>query len=113
MKGDKPTEGQNQGEGDRISARKYNRDVREFIAEGRVEHAAHDAKEFLEREPEEAERAEREAKRGPGSRTRVSVEELVAKGRSVVGTVADRVGPVVQRAATKIRSRLRSHRSDR
>ena len=54
-----------QGEGDRISARHSNRDVREFIAEGEVEEAAQDAKLYVERDPKDAARAEAEAKRGP------------------------------------------------
>lgn len=91
----------NQGEGDRVSARHYNRDAREFVADGKVEEAAREAKNFVEREPEEAERDERKAKRGPGA-TRVSVDDLVAKARSVV----DRVKPALQRASTSIRSRL-------
>jgi len=90
----------NQGEGDRVSARHYNREVREFVADGKVEEAARDAKDFVEREPNEAERAERKAKRGPSAR--VSVDDLVAKARSVV----DRVKPALQRASTSIRSRL-------
>ena len=90
----------NQGEGDRISARHYNREVREFVADGKVDEAAREAKQFVEREPEEAERAERQAKRGPN--TRVSVDDLVAKARSVV----DRVKPALKRASTSIRSRL-------
>lgn len=92
---------QNQGEGDKLSARRYNRDVREFIAEGKVEDAAHEAREYLEREPDEAARAEERAKRGPRG-TRVSVDELVAKGRTVI----DRVRPIVKRAADRVRSRL-------
>ena len=87
----------NQGEGDRISARHYNREVREFVADGKVEEAARAAKDFVEREPEEAQRAERKAQRGP-SASRSSVDDLVAKARSVV----DRVKPALQ----SIRSRL-------
>ena len=97
MKNHNPT-GNNQGEGDKLSARHYNRQVREFIAEGKVDPAAEEARRFLEREPEEAMRAEERAKRGPRSGTRVSIDELVAKGR----TVFDRV----RGAAGRIRSKF-------
>src|SRR5690606_27921475 len=79
----------NQGEGDRISARRYDRHAREFVAEGRVPDAANDARVFVEQEPEEAAKAEQTAKRGPRG-TRSTVDELVAKGR----TVAERVRPM-------------------
>jgi hypothetical protein len=92
----------NQGEGDRTGARHYNRRVREFIAEGRVDDAARDARDYLETEPEAAERAERRAKRGPKHGTRVSVDELVAKSRTVIG----RVRPYVKRAAARVLARF-------
>ncbi len=38
----------NQGEGDKISAEKYNKETTEFAKSGRVEAAAQDAKEALE-----------------------------------------------------------------
>jgi hypothetical protein len=94
----------NQGEGDKVSARHYNRQVREFVAEGKVDEAARQAKDFVEHSPEDAERAERKARKGPRS-TRVSVDELIARGRSVV----ERVKPMFERATSKLRSKL--HRS--
>jgi hypothetical protein len=90
----------NQGEGDKVSARKYNRDLREFVAEGKVDEAAEDARLYVERDPADAERAEAKAKRGP--RSKVSVDELVAKGRSVV----ERVRPYLERAQQKLRARF-------
>jgi len=93
----------NQGEGDRKSARRYNRKLREFIAGGTVDEAAHEAEAYVEREPEDAERAERVAKRGPHGGTKVSVDELVAKGR----TVFDRVRPLVSRVVARARRRFR------
>ena len=106
MKPQHPSNGlrpdQNQGEGDKLSARRYNRDVREFVASGKVDEAAHDARLYVERNPEEAEEAEARAKRGPRRGPRVSVDELVAKGRTVV----DRVRPLVDRVTSKVRSRL-------
>lgn len=93
----------NQGEGDKVSARHYNRDLREFIADGKVDEAAHEAKEWVEREPDDASRAEAKAARGPRTGgVRVSVQELVEKGRSIV----DRVRPIVERAADKVRARF-------
>jgi len=76
-----------QGEGDRKSARRYNRKLREFIAEGKVEGAAHEAETHVERE------------RG----TKVSVDELVAKGR----TVFDRMRPLVSRVVARARRQFR------
>ncbi|MEO6771542.1 MAG: hypothetical protein ABI467_00785 [Kofleriaceae bacterium] len=68
----------NQGEGDRVSARRYNHDLREFIAEGRVEPAALDAERFVEAHPDEAMRAERKAKHGPMGWLARTVESLRA-----------------------------------
>jgi hypothetical protein len=90
-----------QGEGDKASARHYNRDVREFIADGKVEEAAEEARIYVESAPDDAERAEAQAKRGPRAKG-VSVDELVAKGRSVV----DRVRPYLERASRKLRDRF-------
>jgi len=97
MKPDNPGKDPNQGEGDKVSARHYNRDVREFVADGKVDEAARDAAVFVEREPEAAKRAEQKARRGPNG-SRVSVDDLVAKARNVV----DRIKPALQ----SIRSRL-------
>ena len=91
-----------QGEGDKISARHYNRDLREFIAEGKVDEAAEDARLYVERDPADAEAAEDAARRGPRRRKRISVDELVAKSRTVV----DRVRPMIERASQLIRSRF-------
>lgn len=98
----KPQDGNkdgNQGEGDRISARRYNEDVRGFVAEGKVEPAAREAAQFVEAEPDAAKAAERRAKRGPHGGTKVSVDELVAKGKTVI----DRVRPVVQRVVERVK----------
>ena len=102
--GMKPQDGskdENQGEGDRISARHYNEDVRGFVAEGKVEPAARDAAQYVEAEPEEARAAEQRAKRGPHG-TKVSVDELVAKGRTVI----DRVRPIVERVVERVKARF-------
>ncbi|HEU4734312.1 MAG TPA: hypothetical protein VFT22_40750 [Kofleriaceae bacterium] len=109
MKPEKPTQrGANQGEGDRLSARRYNKEVREFVAEGHVEPAAREAKAYVSERPEDAARAERRARRGPRS-TRISIDELVAQGRTVVDRVrpvVDRVRPVVHRAVGRLRARF-------
>jgi hypothetical protein len=91
----------NQGEGDRVSARHYNEQLREFVEGGKVEPAARDAETFVEQHPAEAERAERQAKRGPAG-TRVSLDDLLARGRTVV----DRVRPIVERAIGRLRARI-------
>ena len=91
----------NQGEGDKVSARHYNSEVREFIADGKVDEAAREAAHYIEAEPRDAERAEKKARKGPTS-SRVSVDELVAKGRTVI----DRVRPIVDRVVDRVRSRL-------
>jgi hypothetical protein len=91
----------NQGEGDRVSARHYNKAAREFVEEGNVDEAARDAAQFVEDEPEQAKQAEQKAKRGPHG-TRVSVNDLVEMSRSVV----DRVRPYVTRAIDRVKSKL-------
>lgn len=99
MKLDKPTD-DNQGEGDRASARRYQRRVREFVAGGKVEPAARDAEAYLERTPRDAERAEAEARRGPRP-TRISLDELVAKGHTLI----DRMEALARRIAGRLRHR--------
>jgi hypothetical protein len=98
---------QNQGEGDRRSARLYNRDVRHYVADGKVDDAAHEAKEYVERDPAGARRAEAKARRGPHAAhgTRASVDELIAKSRTIV----DRIRPLVDRMAKGVRRRLHLH----
>ena len=86
----------NQGEGDRKSARRYDRHVREFIAEGKVSDAASEAKSYVEHEPDEAARAEQTARR-PRMKL-ASVDEIVAKGHSVL----DRVQRVVERVRARL-----------
>ena len=102
MNPEKPTpHDPNQGEGDRGSARRYNQEVREFVAGGKVEPAGNEAETYVTQQPEDAARAERRAKRGPRS-TRTSLDELVAQGRTVV----DRVRPIVDRAVGRLRARF-------
>lgn len=90
----------NQGEGDRISARRYDNNVREFVADGRVPDAAKDAADYVEHDPEGAAKAEAKAKHGPTHWA--SVDELVAKGHSVI----DRIRPAVERAVGNLRARF-------
>ena len=92
----------NQGEGDKVSGRRYDNHVREFIAEGKVPEAADEARLYVEREPGDAEKAEQAAKRGPKGRRFASVDQLVAKGHSVV----ERVRPMVERAMENLRARF-------
>ena len=96
-----PSQDPNEGEGAKSAARHYNRDLREFIAEGKVDEAAEEARRYVDRDPSDAERAEQRAKRGPRGKG-VSVDEMIAKGRSVV----DRVRPFIERASQKLKSRF-------
>jgi hypothetical protein len=98
MKLDKPTQEGNEADRDRIPGRRYQQRVREFVAGGDVERAARDAERYVERAPGAAARAEAEARRGPRSPW-VSVDELVAKGRTVV----DRMEALVRRIADRFR----------
>ena len=91
----------NQGEGDRRSARRYDKHVRQFIDEDKVSEAANEAKEYVERAPDDAAKAEREAKRGPKGRW-ASVDDLVAKGHTVI----ERARPFVERAVSNLRARF-------
>jgi hypothetical protein len=101
MNPEKPTERDaNQGEGNRVAARRYNDQLHEFVAGGKVEPAARAAESYVEQRPEEAARAERKAKRGP--HTHVTLDEMVAKSRTVV----ERVRPLVDRAVGKLRARF-------
>ena len=81
---------QNQGEGDRKSARRYDKHVEEFVHTGKVEPAARTAKQYVEKNPESAARAERTARRGPHGYMGI-VEGIVEKGRSIAERVVDRV----------------------
>jgi hypothetical protein len=74
----------NQGEGDKVSARKYNNDLRDFISTGKVDQAANDARSYVDRDPEGAARAERKARRRG---TVKPIDDLVAMGRSFVERV--------------------------
>ncbi len=80
----------NQGEGDRASALKYDTDVEQFVAEDRVVQSARAARAYVDAHPKRAARAERRAKRGPSSHIS-SVEDLVAKGVSVLDRVVGRL----------------------
>ena len=86
----------NQGEGDRVSARRYDDHVRDFVADGKVDPAAGDARAYVEREPEDAAKAEAAGKRGPGAG--ISVDSMIAKGQSLL----DRVRPMVARLRSKL-----------
>ena len=85
----------NQGEGDRASARRYDNHVRDFVTEGKVEAAAGDARAYVEREPDDAAKAEAAAKRGPG--INATVDQVIAKGHSLL----DRVRPMVARLRSR------------
>jgi hypothetical protein len=85
----------NQGEGDRKSARRYDRHLQEYIAEGKVDDAAQIARNFVELHPLEAERAEREARNPKAFAT---AEQLVATGRTFIERI--------RQAAARLRARV-------
>ncbi len=68
----------NQGEGDKISARRYNDDLRSYINSGKVDDAAKSARDFVETQPLAAARAERAAKAGPKSWIERTIENVKA-----------------------------------
>jgi len=86
----------NQGEGDRASARRYDKHVEDYVAQGKVDDAARGARDFVERHPNEAEHDERQAKGGP--RSWATADELVAKGH----TLLERLRLAVDRMRARI-----------
>jgi hypothetical protein len=96
------TKDPNQGKGDRAAARRYDRNVREFVGEGKVDPAANEARLVVEEEPSKAAAAEVAAKRGPAGSRGVSVDELVTKGHSLI----ERVRPMVDRAVGAVKARF-------
>ena len=84
----------NQGEGDWASARRYDRHVRDYVAQGGSR-----GRWYFEHHADEAAGAERQARHG-GSRL-ATVDELVAKGQSVLARVRG--------AASNLRARLARH----
>ena len=99
--GVKPGRDPNQGEGDPVSARQYNKQVEDFVAQGKVDSSAREAERYVVAQPDDAARAERKAKRGP-HHTKVSLVELVEMGRTVV----DRLRPYVERGVGRLRARF-------
>jgi hypothetical protein len=99
--GASPGRDPNQGEGDRVSARHYNEQVEEFVAEGKVDSSAREAERYVETQPDDAARAERSAKRGPHP-TKVTLDELIGMGR----TMLERVRPYVERGVGRLRARF-------
>jgi hypothetical protein len=98
MKLDKPIHEGNQRAGDPVPGRRHPQRAREFVAGG-VEPVARDAERHVERAPralDDAARAGTEAHRGPRS-PRVSLDELVAKGNTVIG----RIETLVRRIAAR------------
>lgn len=55
--GDRSDKGNNQGEGDRESAKRYNRSAQEFVKSGKVEEAARKAGDGDREDMEQAEKA--------------------------------------------------------
>jgi hypothetical protein len=55
----------NQGEGDRLAARRYDQHLESFVAQGKPAGAAEDARAWVDAHPNDAAHAERTARRGP------------------------------------------------
>jgi hypothetical protein len=102
MKPDKPIDDGNPGEGDHLSTRRHARNVREFVAGSKGEPAARNAEIRIEPQTAEAGRAERQVRRALRP-TKVTIDELVAKGHTVI----DRLGALVHRVADRIGGRRR------
>lgn len=101
MKPDKPTQPDaRHGEGEGVSVHLDCEQLREFIAGGPLGSVAHESGAYVGRQREAAPMA-RNAVRG--SQTQISIDELVAKNRSIV----ERVRPMVRRAVGRLRVRFR------
>lgn len=74
----------NEGEGGRTAARRYDRKAEQFVAEGKVPDAASQARTYVDRDPAGAAKAERTARSRPTGGRWASVDDLVAKGRTVL-----------------------------
>jgi hypothetical protein len=88
---------ENEGEGSRSAARRYNAKLRSFIRKKRVEPAARDAEKFVETHPHEAHRAERAAKAGPMPITK----RVVTEGRALVNRAVARVKTAIRKRAMR------------
>lgn len=98
MKPDKPTQRDaRHGEGERGSVHHDYEQLREFVAGGQLKSAAHEAEAHVGHQREEVARAAR------GSQTQISIDEMVAKNRSIV----EGVRSIVHRAVGRLRSRFR------
>ncbi len=77
---------QNQGEGDRASARRYERDVKQFVADGKGKvvrtRRVVGQKQFVDEHGQEARDAERKASRGPHAWP--TFDELVSRGKEMI-----------------------------
>jgi hypothetical protein len=88
-------------DGNRISDVHDHRRVHEPDAGHKVGSSPRDAEPHVALPPRVIANAERRARRGRRS-TRVSIDELIAKGQSVI----DRVRPAVERTVGKLRARF-------
>jgi hypothetical protein len=76
------TKDPNQGEGDRISARRYDEHVEAFVAQGKPAEAAKDARAWVDAHPDDAARAERATRRGPHT-LRTALSRAFARMRAM------------------------------
>lgn len=75
-------------------------------AHQRAPDAAKGTRAYVDKDPHPSERAAPRAP-GPAHGPRVSVDELVAKGRSIFDPLVARFRPLVARATARLRTRFR------
>lgn len=91
--------GENQGEGDRESARRYNDHVREFVVHGDTRRSARDAADAIEGSEGPSLRAAEEAGKAPAHMTRL--EQLQALARRARHALSGVVAQVRSRIAAR------------
>jgi hypothetical protein len=103
MSEERRKDGENQGEGDKESARRYNEHVREFVVYGDVDRAAHDAERAVEGEEAAKLRAAEKIGKAPAHMTRL--ESVVA--------IARRVGHMAREYVSELADKLAARRHAR
>lgn len=96
MSEERRKDGENQGEGDKESARRYNEHVREFVVYGDVDRAAHDAERAVEGEEAPRLRAAEKLGKAPAHMTRLETVVAIARrvghmARNWVSEAADKL----------------------
>jgi hypothetical protein len=85
--------GENQGEGDRVSARRYNDHAREFVVYGDVDRAARDARDALDSEEAARLRAAEQVGRAPAQTSPMERARAIAnRARHALGVLLTDLG---------------------